>query len=90
MSFNNSGSELTDRFIVSRYSRCRPVTPVPRARSVSSIIVLMGIRISWLILARNLLVIKLVDCSPFAGTSFAGSFLADNCSRAFTLFANSS
>ena len=46
-------SASADSRAVRRYSRCRGVSFVCSARSVMPMIAFIGVRISWLMLARN-------------------------------------
>ena len=52
-------SESADNFTISRYSRCSGVRWVSRTRSVMPMMPFMGVRISWLTLARNSLLCRL-------------------------------
>ena len=66
-------------FTVSRYVRCSSVRSVPRARSVMPITPFIGVRISWLMLARNSLFARLAaSAASFACASSA----VRSCTRA--------
>src|SRR6266404_205617 len=70
MSLMTVSNESADIFTVSRYSRCSGISCVSSARSVMPITPFKGVRISWLILARN---------SPFARlAASAASFALTN------------
>ena len=53
MSLIRPSSESAEIRTVSRYSCCSGVSVVPRASSVIPMIPFIGVRISWLMLARN-------------------------------------
>ncbi len=57
MSLITFSKESADNFTVSKYSRCSRVSSVSSVRSVIPMMPLSGVRISWLMFARN---------SPFA------------------------
>ena len=52
-SFSTESKEFADELTVSKYSRCSAVSSVSRASSVIPMIPFMGVRISWLMLAKN-------------------------------------
>jgi len=54
-----ASSESADARTNSRYSRCSRVNPVSRASSVMPMMPFIGVRISWLMLARNSLLARL-------------------------------
>ena len=56
------------RFLtISRYSRCSESACVSRASSVMPMMPFMGVRISWLMLARNSLLARLAASAASAG-----------------------
>ena len=61
ISFRKVTNESADILTVSRYSRCFFVRPVPRVRSVISMMESMRLRITWFILVKNLLLSRSVD-----------------------------
>ena len=48
-----ASNELAEVLTISRYSRCSLLSAVCRANPVIPMIPFMGVRISWLMLARN-------------------------------------
>jgi len=53
MSLSRDSKESAELFTVSRYSRCSSVSAVSSASSVMPMTPFMGVRISWLMFARN-------------------------------------
>ncbi len=64
-------SESAEVFTRARYSRCRGVSSVSRASSVMPMIPFMGVRISWLMLARNSLFARLAASAACRAFSWA-------------------
>ncbi len=67
MSFSRESKESAEAFAVVRYSRCSCVSSVSSASSVMPMTPFIGVRISWLMLARN---------SPFAWLAASAASLA--------------
>ncbi len=67
-------SDSPDSRTMVRYSRCTPPSVVPSTSSVSPMMPLSGVRISWLMLARKVLLMRLADS--------AASFAACSCASA--------
>ena len=59
MSLITVSSESAEVFTMLRYSRCSSVSVVSSASSVMPMMPFMGVRISWLMLARNSLLARL-------------------------------
>ena len=59
MSLMTVSSDSPDDLTMSRYSRCSAVRSVPSASSVMPMTPFIGVRISWLMLARNSLFARL-------------------------------
>ena len=59
MSLITVSSESAELLTRPRYSRCRGVSSVSRASSVMPMMPFIGVRISWLMLARNSLLARL-------------------------------
>jgi hypothetical protein len=53
MSFSSASSELLDSSTINKYSRCSSVSCVSSTSSVIPMIAFIGVRISWLMFARN-------------------------------------
>src|SRR5437588_712398 len=75
MSLTTARSEWADDLTISRYSRCSRLSGVPRASAVMPRMPFMGVRISWLMLARKSLLARL------AASAASLACIIDSCAR---------
>ncbi len=68
MSLMTVSSESAELLTRPRYSRCRGVSSVSRASSVMPMMPFIGVRISWLMLARNSLLARLAASAASLAT----------------------
>ncbi len=73
-----------DFFTSSRYSRCLALRSVSRASAVMPITPFMGVRISWLITARNSLLAWLAACAACMASCRAWRLASRSCTTCST------
>ena len=69
MSLIKSRSDAAEVFTVVRYSRCSAVNLVSKANSVMPTMAFIGVRISWLMFARNSLLARVASSAFFLAIS---------------------
>ena len=76
MSLTITSKESADDLTNCRYSRCSSESAVPKAISVMPMMPFIGVRISWLMLARKSLLLRLADsAASLASVSCVSSIL---------------
>jgi hypothetical protein len=84
MSFRIDSSVAADTLTLSRYSRCSSSSGESRARSVIPMMPFIGVRISWLMFARNSLLARLAAIARSRAMTSAWFALLSSAVRAAT------